>query len=167
MGKVISVKRGFSFTYLFFGPFVPLLRGHIAGFFLSLFLTFCSCGIAHFILLFCYNGMYINWLVKHGYVRVYREAEEKTKPEAESGEKANPAAVVWSKFAGRKEEEDKTEPLFRPLRGGGPGGRGDARAWNKRGNVRARAVRAACPGCFPGRGLDGGEYYLEDGTDKG
>ncbi len=115
-GKVISVKRGFSFTYLFFGPFVPLLRGHIAGFFLSLFLTFCSCGIAHFILLFCYNGMYINWLVKHGYVRVYREAEEKTKPEAESGEKANPAAVVWSKFAGRKEEEDKTEPLFRPLR---------------------------------------------------
>ena len=45
-GKVISVKRGFSFTYLFFGPFVPLLRGHIAGFFLSLFFTFCSCGIA-------------------------------------------------------------------------------------------------------------------------
>lgn len=111
-GKVISVKRGFSFTYLFFGPFVPLFRGRIAGFFLSLFLTFCRCGIAHFILLFCCNGMYINWLVKHGYVRIYRET---AKPEEESGEKTNPDSVVWSKFAGKK-EEDKTEPLFRPLR---------------------------------------------------
>lgn len=68
-GKTVQVKRGFSFTYLFFGPFVPLFRGHIGGFFLTLLVTLCSCGTGHLILLFCYNGMYINWLVKHGYTR--------------------------------------------------------------------------------------------------
>lgn len=69
-GKVVSVKRGFSFTYLFFGPFVPLFRGHIAGFFLTLLITLCSCGLGHLILLFCYNGMYINWLANHGFTRM-------------------------------------------------------------------------------------------------
>lgn len=119
-GKVISVKRGFSFTYLFFGPFVPLFRGHIAGFFLSLFLTFCSCGTAHFILLFCYNGMYINWLVKHGYVRINRETKENIMPKTESGEKINPVAEIWSRFVKKEEEPDRTEQPLRPLRLDGP-----------------------------------------------
>ena len=39
-GKIKSVKRGFSYTYLFFGSLVPLFRGHIGGFFLSLFLAY-------------------------------------------------------------------------------------------------------------------------------
>ncbi len=69
-GKTVEVKRGFSFTYLFFGPFVPLFRGHIGGFFLSLFIELCSCGLARLILLFCYNGMYINWLAKNGFRRL-------------------------------------------------------------------------------------------------
>ncbi len=69
-GKTIEVKRGFSFTYLFFGPFVPLLRGHIGGFFLTLFVELASLGFARLILLFCYNGMYINWLVKNGFRRM-------------------------------------------------------------------------------------------------
>lgn len=69
-GKSIEVKRGFSFTYFFFGPFVPLFRGHIGGFFLSLFIELFTCGLARLILLFCYNGMYINWLAKNGYRRL-------------------------------------------------------------------------------------------------
>lgn len=69
-GKKIEVKRGFSFTYMFFGPFVPLFRGHIGGFFLTLFIELCSCGLGRLILLFCYNGMYINWLAKNGYRRI-------------------------------------------------------------------------------------------------
>jgi hypothetical protein len=68
-GRRISVKRGFSFTYLFFGPFVPLFRGHIGGFFLTFFVELFSLGIARLILLFCYNGMYINWLAANGYYR--------------------------------------------------------------------------------------------------
>lgn len=69
-GKTIEVKRGFSFTYFFFGPFVPLFRGHIGGFFLSLFIELFTCGLARLILLFCYNGMYINWLAKNGFRRL-------------------------------------------------------------------------------------------------
>lgn len=69
-GKTIEVKRGFSFTYFFFGPFVPLFRGHIGGFFLSLFIELFTCGLARLILLFCYNGMYINWLAKNGFRRM-------------------------------------------------------------------------------------------------
>lgn len=75
-GKVVEVKRGFSFTYLFFGPFVPLLRGHVAGFFLTLLVELFSCGIARLILLFCYNGMYINWLANNGFQRVDGEKSE-------------------------------------------------------------------------------------------
>lgn len=69
-GKEIEVKRGFSFTYFFFGPFVPLVRGHIAGFFLTFFVELFSLGIARIVLLFCYNGMYINWLAANGYHKV-------------------------------------------------------------------------------------------------
>lgn len=74
-GRRIGVKRGFSFTYLFFGPLVPLFRGHIGGFFLTFFVELFSFGIARLILLFCYNGMYINWLAANGY---YREEIQST-----------------------------------------------------------------------------------------
>ena len=69
-GKEINVKRGFSFTYFFFGPLVPLSRGHIGGFFLTLFVELFSFGLARLVLLFCYNGMYINWLANNGFKRV-------------------------------------------------------------------------------------------------
>lgn len=74
-GRRISVKRGFSFTYLFFGPFVPLFRGHIGGFFLTFFVELLSMGIARLILLFCYNGMYINWLAANGYCREVTQSD--------------------------------------------------------------------------------------------
>ncbi|MGL5436050.1 MAG: FHA domain-containing protein [Lachnospiraceae bacterium] len=82
-GKTIQVKRGFSFTYLFFGSFVPLFRGHIAGFFLTFFLNLFTCGIAHWVMVFCYNGMYINWLANSGYTRMDNEKE----PEVSANEK--------------------------------------------------------------------------------
>lgn len=75
-GKTIEVKRGFSFTYYFFGPFVPLFRGHIGGFFLSLFIELFTCGLGRLILLFCYNGMYINWLAKNGFRRLGIEGSQ-------------------------------------------------------------------------------------------
>lgn len=68
-GKEVQVKRGFSFTYFFFGPLVPLVRGHIGGFFLTFFVELFSLGMARIVLLFCYNGMYINWLAGNGYRR--------------------------------------------------------------------------------------------------
>lgn len=78
-GKSKEVKRGFSFTYLFFGPFVPLFRGHVGGFFLSLFIEIFTCGLARLILLFCYNGMYINWLAQNGYKRTGVEGSNQGK----------------------------------------------------------------------------------------
>lgn len=68
-GNVKNVKRGFSFTYLFFGSLVPLVRGHIGGFFLSFFINVFTLEIGRLIMCFFYNGMYINHLVSKGYVR--------------------------------------------------------------------------------------------------
>lgn len=66
-GKIKSVKRGFSYTYLFFGSLVPLFRGHIGGFFLSLFLELFTFGIGRLIFCFRYNQSYIDYLVRSGY----------------------------------------------------------------------------------------------------
>ncbi len=96
-GRRIGVKRGFSFTYLFFGPLVPLFRGHIGGFFLTFFVELFSFGIARLILLFCYNGMYINWLAANGY---YREVIQSTveKDQGLSDDKINQAPSNQNKY---------------------------------------------------------------------
>ncbi|OON98557.1 MAG: hypothetical protein ATN35_04620 [Epulopiscium sp. Nele67-Bin004] len=79
LGQTKRVRRGFSFSYMFFGPFVPLFRGHIAGFFLSFLSTIISFGLLNFILCFLYNKMYISYLVGLGYIRkdIYQEQQEK------------------------------------------------------------------------------------------
>lgn len=107
-GKSKEVKRGFSFTYLFFGPFVPLFRGHIGGFFLSLFVEIFTCGLAHIILLFCYNGMYINWLAQNGYRRMGVEGS--------SQGKAAPVNIQINAGNGQPVvQEVKAEPVVEPL----------------------------------------------------
>ena len=65
---------GFSWSYLFLGPLVPLVRGHLSWFFLSLILlilaiiTFGIMLIVHIIVAFFYNDFHYKWLIKKGYV---------------------------------------------------------------------------------------------------
>ena len=67
-GTVKNVKVGFSWTMFFWGPFVPLIRGDIKGFFLSLLLSIISLGLAWLVVLpFVYNKMYIKDLLDKGY----------------------------------------------------------------------------------------------------
>lgn len=107
-GKTVNVKRGFSFTYLFFGPFVPLFRGHITGFFLTLFVECFSCGIARLILLFCYNGMYINWLVKNGFCR-QKIDEQDGEIVSENLEQAKQNFIVAQDVSLEQEDKDLEE----------------------------------------------------------
>lgn len=144
-GKTIEVKRGFSFTYMFFGPFVPLFRGHIGGFFLTLFIEAFSLGFARWILLFCYNGMYINWLAKNGFRRTDIEApnrgpapiniqinqggvqpETVVNPEPAVSKQSAPEPVsqkkAESKFpklplGGKKEKYQKADSVIAPVTG--------------------------------------------------
>ena len=57
---------GFSWTTLFFGPFVPLFRGDIKWFLIMLvgLLTF---GILNLVFSFTYNKIYTSNLVEKGY----------------------------------------------------------------------------------------------------
>lgn len=113
-GKTIEVKRGFSFTYFFFGPFVPLFRGHIGGFFLSLFIELFTCGLARLILLFCYNGMYINWLAKNGFKRTGLE---------NTGRQANGAVNIQINADSGQAIVSPAAPVQAPLAGpAGPSG---------------------------------------------
>ena len=58
---------GFSWTTVFFGFFVPLIRGDIKWFLIMLILSFLSFGLAQFILCFLYNKFYTVNLLEKGY----------------------------------------------------------------------------------------------------
>lgn len=68
------VKQGFygySWTYLFFGFWVPLLRGHygMAGIhFLIAILSYVTLGIPQIILSFMFNKFYTLRLLEDGYI---------------------------------------------------------------------------------------------------
>ena len=59
---------GFSWTTLFFGIFVPLLRGDIKWFFVILILAFFTFGLSWFVIPFIYNKLYVKELVSKGYI---------------------------------------------------------------------------------------------------
>lgn len=61
------IKQGFSWTTLFFGVFVPLIRGDIAYFFIMALLGFVTFGLSWFVMPFIYNGIYIKKLQEKGY----------------------------------------------------------------------------------------------------
>ena len=61
------VKDGISWTFFFFGAWVPLVRGDIKWFFLSIFLSFITGSIFYWILVFKYNDWYMNDLLNKGY----------------------------------------------------------------------------------------------------
>lgn len=66
-----EVKQGFSWVTLFFGIFVPAVRGHFSYFFILLGLSFLGglgIFIAWFICPFVINKHYLQWLITQGFV---------------------------------------------------------------------------------------------------
>jgi hypothetical protein len=59
---------GFSWTYFFFGWFVPLIRGELGVAILHLILTFFTLGIWQIIFAFMYNKQYMTRMLEKGYV---------------------------------------------------------------------------------------------------
>ena len=69
VGLTKTVKVGFSWTGLFFGIFVPMIRGDWAGFFIWLIVDVLTCGLGWLVFPFVYNKTYVNRLIeKRGYL---------------------------------------------------------------------------------------------------
>ena len=66
-GLTKEVKIGFSWTMLFFGLFVPLIRGDLKWTLLSLIISIVTAGIGWLVLPFVYNKLYIKGLLESGY----------------------------------------------------------------------------------------------------
>ena len=62
-----KVKVGISWTALFFGALVPLVRGDWKWFLISLIATPATLGIFQIIFIFKYNGWYLEDLLEKGY----------------------------------------------------------------------------------------------------
>jgi hypothetical protein len=59
---------GFSWTYLFFGWFVPLFRGELGVGALHLLFTFFTFGLWQLIVCFLYNKQYMTRMLTNGWV---------------------------------------------------------------------------------------------------
>jgi len=59
---------GFSWTYLFFGWFVPLFRGELGVGALHLLFTFFTFGLWQLIVCFLYNRQYMTRMLTSGWV---------------------------------------------------------------------------------------------------
>ena len=59
---------GYSWTYLFFGFFVPLFRGELVVGALHLLFTFFTGGLWQLIVSFLYNNQYMTRMLEKGYV---------------------------------------------------------------------------------------------------
>ncbi len=58
---------GFSWTYLLFGWFVPVVRGEVGIGVLHLVITFVSFGLSQLIFPFLYNRQYMNRMLTSGW----------------------------------------------------------------------------------------------------
>ncbi|MGL4973360.1 MAG: HrgC protein [Culicoidibacterales bacterium] len=67
-GHMIQVKQGFSWTTLFFGLFVPLLRGDLKWAIIMLALGAITFGLSWLVMPFIYNQKYIDDKLAKGYV---------------------------------------------------------------------------------------------------
>lgn len=65
---------GFSWTYLFFGWFVPLIRGELGTAALHLLFTIFTFGLWQFIVCFLYNKQYMTRMLEKGYI--LKDSEE-------------------------------------------------------------------------------------------
>ncbi len=59
---------GFSWTYLFFGWFVPLIRGELGVAALHLLFSVVTFGLWQLIMSFLYNKQYMTRMLEKGYV---------------------------------------------------------------------------------------------------
>lgn len=66
-GLVRKGFHGFSWTYLFFGWWVPLFRGEIGLAILHLIVTLCTFGLWQLIVAFLYNRQYMTRMLEKGY----------------------------------------------------------------------------------------------------
>lgn len=68
-GILKQVKLGFSWTMLFFGIFVPLVRGDIKWFLITLIIAIITAGtVVWLIFPFFYNKIYIKGLLEKGWL---------------------------------------------------------------------------------------------------
>ncbi|MGL6009631.1 MAG: HrgC protein [Culicoidibacterales bacterium] len=67
-GHTIEVKEGFSWTTLFFGLFVPLLRGDLKWAAIMFVLAAITLGLSWLAVPFFYNKKYIQDKLAKGYV---------------------------------------------------------------------------------------------------
>ena len=81
---------GFSWTYLFFGFFVPLTRGELGVAGLHILFAFCSFGISNIIFAFIYNKQYLQRQMEKGWVLGGSESENKMAMAAISTNHATP-----------------------------------------------------------------------------
>jgi hypothetical protein len=73
-GLVRSGCYGFSWTYLFFGWFVPLFRGELAVALLHLIFTCVTFGLWQPVFAFLYNKQYMTRMLTNGWVLADSEA---------------------------------------------------------------------------------------------
>lgn len=67
-GLIKNGYYGFSWTYLFFGWLVPLIRGELGVAILHLILTFFTLGLWQLVFCFMYNKQYMTRMLEKGYV---------------------------------------------------------------------------------------------------
>ena len=67
-GLIKNGYYGFSWTYLFFGWLVPLIRGELGIAILHLILTFFTLGLWQLVFSFMYNKQYMTRMLEKGYV---------------------------------------------------------------------------------------------------
>ena len=65
---------GFSWTYFFFGWFVPLFRGELGVAALHLLFSCVTFGLWQIIMAFLYNKQYMHRMIEKGYVLADTEA---------------------------------------------------------------------------------------------
>ena len=68
---------GFSWTYLFFGPFVPMFRGELGVGALHIVYAIFSAGISNIIFAFIYNKQFLRRQLENGWVLAGEESQNK------------------------------------------------------------------------------------------
>ena len=66
-GMIKNGLYGFSWTYLFFGWFVPLFRGELGVAALHIIFTVITFGLWQFIVCFLYNKQYMTRMITNGW----------------------------------------------------------------------------------------------------
>jgi len=67
-GMIKKGYHGFSWTYLVFGFWVPLIRGELNVAALHLLFSICTIGVWQIIISFLYNKQYMTRMLEHGWV---------------------------------------------------------------------------------------------------